>query len=146
MCAVVLRPGEGEPIKIGPSESAIKATGDDTGGSFFMQESVVPPGVPGPPPHVHERMHDMFYVLEGTLTVQVGEERHALGPGSFVCAAPGDVHTFANESDAPVRMLNFSTPSGWEGYMRDLADAVSSGGGPEVFARLAEKHDLRVVG
>ena len=146
MCAVIHRPGEGERIAIGPSESTIKATGDETGGSFFLQESVIPPGMPGPPPHVHERMHDMFYVLEGTLTVRLGDETHEFGPGSFVCAAPGDVHTFSNGSDAPVRLLNFSTPSGWEDYMRELADAARSGGGPELFARLAERHDLRVVG
>ena len=142
---MILGPGEGERVAIGPAESVIKATGEDTGGSFFLQESVVPPGMPGPPPHVHERMHDMFYVLEGTLTVRLGDATRELGPGSFVCAAPGEVHTFSNRSDQPVRLLNFSTPSGWEGYMRELSRAVASGeAGPEVFADLAARHDLRI--
>jgi hypothetical protein len=63
--AVVHRPGEGERHPAGPaSEIVIKATGEDTGGSFCLSEITAEPGFPGPPPHFHERLHDTFYVLE----------------------------------------------------------------------------------
>ena len=29
-----------------------------------MSESTIAPGFGGPPPHTHQRLHDMFYVLE----------------------------------------------------------------------------------
>lgn len=77
MQAVVHAPGEGERVG-GPSAITIKATGDDTGGSFYLGEAVIEPGFPGPPAHVHERLHDMFYVLEGTLTVRLGSETREL--------------------------------------------------------------------
>ena len=64
MEATVHPPGEGEQIG-GPSAVTIKATGEETNGSFYLGEVVVEPGFPGPPPHVHERLHDMFYVLDG---------------------------------------------------------------------------------
>ena len=59
MEATVHRPGEGEQIG-GPTTVTIKATGEETGDSFYLGEGVVEPGFPGPPPHIHERVHDMF--------------------------------------------------------------------------------------
>jgi mannose-6-phosphate isomerase-like protein (cupin superfamily) len=65
----------------------------------------------------------MFYVLDGTLTVQVEDELLEAPPGSFLCVPPGTRHTFANRCDDPVRFLNFNTPGGFEEYMRELAAA-----------------------
>jgi hypothetical protein len=45
-----------------------------------------------------------------------------------------------------VRFLNFSTPSGWEHYMRDLAEAARSGPlTPEAIGRVATRYDFRVA-
>lgn len=137
---------EGERHVIGDLEVIFKATGEDTGGSLFLSETTIAPGYPGPPPHWHERLHDMFYVLEGTLTVLLGEETRELGPGSFVCVPPGAVHTFSNPGDAPVRFLNLSTPSGWGNYMRDLAEAARSGPlTPEVIGPIASRYDYHAA-
>lgn len=144
MAAVVHRPGEGERHSAGSSEILIKATGEDTAGSFFLSETTIAAGFPGPPPHRHERLHDMFYVLEGVLTVQLGEETHQLGPGTFVCVPPGVAHAFRNASDDPVRFLNFNTPSGWEQYMRDLSAAAESGPlTSETIGRIASRYDFQ---
>jgi quercetin dioxygenase-like cupin family protein len=146
MEAVVHRPGEGERHGVGSSELVIKATGEDTGDSFFLSETTIAPAFPGPPPHVHDRLHDMFYVLDGVLTVRVGEQTQQLACGSFVCVPPGVVHTFRNDSDAPVRFLNFSTPAGWENYMRDLSQAAQAGDlTPETIGRVASRYDFRAV-
>ena len=146
MHAVVHRPVEGERHGVGASETVIKAGSDQTGGSFFLSETTLAPDFPGPPPHRHERLHDMFYVLEGTLTMRLGDETYALGPGSFVCVPPGVVHTFSNSSDRPVRMLNFNTPGGWENYMRDLGEAAKSGAlTPEVIGRIASRYDFHAA-
>ena len=145
MEATIHRPGEGEKIG-GSTTVTIKATGEETSDSFYLGEGAIEPGFPGPPPHRHQRLHDMFYVLDGTLTVRIGDETHELEPGSFVCVPPGVVHTFSNPSDAPVRFLNFNTPAGWENYMRDLAAALA-GGTPtqEEIGRIASRYDFEVV-
>jgi quercetin dioxygenase-like cupin family protein len=146
MGAVIHGPGEGERHAAGPSEIVIRATGDDTAGSFFLAENVIPPGFPGPPPHQHEKLHHMFYVLDGTLTLRVGDETLAAGPGTVVCVPPGVVHTLSNASDEPVRFANFTTPSGWEHYMRDLAEAARSGPlTAEAIGRVASRYDFRVA-
>ena len=145
MRAVVQRPGEGELIA-GPSSVTIKATAEDTGGSFYLGEVLIQPGFAGPPAHVHERLHDMFYVLEGALTLRLGDETLELVPGSFACVPPGTVHTFSNRSEQPVRFLNFNTPGGWENYMRDLAGALAAGSPtPDEIGKIASRYDFRPV-
>jgi oxalate decarboxylase/phosphoglucose isomerase-like protein (cupin superfamily) len=62
-----------------------------------------------------------------TLTVLLGDAEHAAGPGTFVCAPPGVVHTFRNDSDLPVRFLNANTPGGFEAYMRELSASAADG-------------------
>jgi mannose-6-phosphate isomerase-like protein (cupin superfamily) len=145
MEATVYRPGEGEKIG-GPTTVTIKATGEETNESFYLGEAVLEPGFPGPPPHRHRRLHDMFYVLHGTLTMRLGDETLELEPGSFVCVPPGVVHTFSNPRDTPVKILNFNTPAGWENYMRDLAAALA-GGTPtqEEIGQIASRYDFEVV-
>ena len=113
MDAVLYGPEEGEHHDAGPAQIFIKATGEHTGGSFFLAESTLAPGFAGPPPHRHRELHDMFYVLEGSLALTVGDETLELEAGSFACLPPGTPHTFANTSDQPVRFLNFNTPAGW---------------------------------
>ena len=61
-----------------------------------MLEFELHPGFDGPGPHTHDDEVDSFYVLEGEAEFQMGDERGRFGPGSFVSAPPGALHTFAN--------------------------------------------------
>ena len=62
----------------------------------------------------------------------------------YVCVPPGVKHTFSNPSDTAVRLLNFNTPAGWEGYMRALAAATKSGPlTPETIGRIASDYDFQ---
>ena len=54
--------------------AVVGSTGDDTGGTLFLSQTTIPPGFPGPPRHRHKGLHDMFYVLDGVLTVRIGEQ------------------------------------------------------------------------
>jgi uncharacterized cupin superfamily protein len=84
-------------------------------------------------------------VLEGTHTLRLGECEVAAGPGSFACVPPG-VHTFRNDGDAPVRLLNFNTPAGWQNYMGDVAEAARSEPlTSEVIAGVASRYDFEFM-
>jgi quercetin dioxygenase-like cupin family protein len=147
MDAVLYGPGEGEHHDAGSAQIFIKAAGEHTGGTFFLAESTLERGFAGPPPHRHRELHDMFYVLEGTLTLQLGDRTVDAGPGTFACVPPGVVHTFRNDSDGPVRLLNFNTPAGFENYMRDVAEAARSAPiTPDVIARVAARYDFDFTG
>ncbi|MGH3024027.1 MAG: cupin domain-containing protein [Gaiellaceae bacterium] len=108
--AVVLRPGEGETI-FDRLERTIRilADFDQLAVTWFRYE----PGQEGPPPHVHKRHTDAFYVLEGALELGLGPDvtRMTGAAGTFAAAPPNVVHTFRNGSDATVVFLNIHAPN-----------------------------------
>ena len=53
-------------------------------------------------------------MLEGELTFIHDDDEVVAGPGTFVLVPPGVPHTFANRSDAVVRMLNVHAPAGFD--------------------------------
>ena len=138
----VLAVGEGERFPIGPPDADswvdVKASSEATAGTFYFSEVQVAPGIPGPPPHVHQQTHDMFFVLSGRLGVRLDDEERVVDRGAFVCVPPGVVHTYFNADAAPVRFLHFQTPGGWEGHLREI-QAVSASG------KFTEEQHLKIL-
>jgi mannose-6-phosphate isomerase-like protein (cupin superfamily) len=66
-----------------------------------LGEVMLPPHTPGPHLHVHSREDEMFFVLEGVLTVQIGEELHDIAAGGLAWGARGTPHAFANCTVGP---------------------------------------------
>ena len=80
----------------------------------------VPAGWPGPPLHHHD-FDELFYVLDGELTFQLGDEVFTRRAGEFAFAPRGAHHTFANHSGAEARQLIVCTPAGFERYFARIA-------------------------
>jgi quercetin dioxygenase-like cupin family protein len=116
---------------------------EESAGAVGMVESVVPPRWEGPPLH-HHAFDEAFYVLEGELTFQLGEEFRSATPGDLVFAPADAVHTFANLSDAPARYLIVITPGGFERYFERMA-AKNAGVEPPAWA-LEPYRETVVVG
>lgn len=75
--------------------------------------------------HVHRRHTDLFYVLDGELTVRLGPEGEpaAVTAGSLARVPPMVVHGFRNASEADVRYLNLHAPGeGFADFMRSRRD------------------------
>jgi mannose-6-phosphate isomerase-like protein (cupin superfamily) len=75
--------------------------------------------------HVHRRHTDLFYVLEGELTIRLGPEDRpvAVAAGTLARVPPLVVHGFRNGSDADVRYLNLHAPGqGFADFLRALRD------------------------
>src|SRR5918992_2158022 len=113
-----LAPGDGERIWIVGDTMTLKATGATTGGKLVLLENLTAPGG-GPPPHVHTREDEFFFVLEGTFEIRVGAELHVLGPGGYAYVPRGTVHNFRNVSETASRILVGFTPAGIEGFFRE---------------------------
>ena len=142
---VLRRRGEGEHLDLGPAGAAwIKAGARDGIGSLAVIEFDIAPGFAGPVPHRHERMTDSFWVLDGTLTLLIGDETHEVGAGSYGYVPPGNVHTFSNPGDEPVRALNVMAPGGLERYLGEVAAALRPGEAPDPaeMARIASRYDF----
>lgn len=61
--------------------------------------------------HHHERARQFFYVLDGTLTMEVAGEQHQLQPSNGIEISPGVKHQARNEGPQPVRFLVISSPT-----------------------------------
>jgi mannose-6-phosphate isomerase-like protein (cupin superfamily) len=80
----------------------------------------VPAGWGGPPLHHHD-FDEAFYVLDGEVTFQLGDEVTTAGPGTLVFAPRGSHHTLANLGTGPARYLLVCTPGGFERYFARIA-------------------------
>ena len=114
-------------------DASILLRTEATNDALSLVEVTVPAGWDGPPLHHHE-FDEAFYVLEGELTFQLGDERVVKGAGELVFAPGGATHTFANRSDAPARYLLICTPGGFERYFARLR-AQWAGEDPPEWAR-----------
>lgn len=86
---------------------------EQSNGRVSVIESTMPAGAKGPPLHVHD-FGEAFYVLDGELTFQLGDELSTAGAGELAFALGGVPHTLANRSSAPARFLIVCTPAGFE--------------------------------
>jgi quercetin dioxygenase-like cupin family protein len=122
-----LAAGEGDRIWIVGDTMTFKATGESTGGSLLLIENLTAPGG-GPPPHIHTREDEFFYVLDGTFEIRIGDEVHAVGPGGFAHVGRGTVHNFRNTAETPSRILVGFTPAGIEGFFRESGRPATDDG------------------
>jgi len=99
-------------------------TGADTNGTLFVSEAIVPPGG-GPPPHIHQREDESFYVIEGTLTIQIGERIVQGSAGDLVFLPRGIAHSFKNTGRGKAKLLVTVTPAGLENYFAAVFDPAA---------------------
>ena len=143
--SIILQPGEGKALSAMGVQMTFKAVSEDTGGSFAFFEYTAPPGFGGPPPHIHRRMIEVFYILEGELTLHLGERTVKATPGTFGLVSPGTTHTFSNAGSTPARFLILVSPGGFEEYFEELPEIIARHGyppPPEIIASLGQKYDF----
>ena len=117
----VVRPEDEKKTLYGTGDAyTFLATGDDTDSAYSFVEALVPPGG-GPPPHIHAREEEGFYVLEGELVFRAGGRQVIATPGTFLHAPRGVAHHFKNESNASARMVFFFVPAGIEAMFEKMA-------------------------
>lgn len=95
------------------------ATGEDTNGQFALIEATARRDNV-PPPHIHHREDEIFYLLEGEIVVSVGDRTIKATPGSVVFLPREVRHSFTIESEES-RMLILVTPAGLEGWFKEFS-------------------------
>jgi quercetin dioxygenase-like cupin family protein len=94
--------------------------GEQTGDALAVTEKAVPAGWTGPPLHHHD-FDETFYVLDGVLAFQLGDELRTASAGDIVFAARGARHTLSNHGTRAARYLLVLTPPGFERYFDRLS-------------------------
>jgi mannose-6-phosphate isomerase-like protein (cupin superfamily) len=99
--------------------ATIKATKEQTGGHYTLVEVLEPEGEG--PLHVHHREDEGFWVLEGELTFEIGEETIKASPGSFMFGPKDVPHRFTVDS-GPARLLFILSPGGFEEFVHATSE------------------------
>jgi quercetin dioxygenase-like cupin family protein len=122
--AEVVRSGEGEARWWFGMLAEIKATAASTGGNLTIIEVTCPSGYEAPL-HVHHREDEAFWVLQGSVTFEVGGARIAAGPGDYALG-PRDIPHRFSVSDEGCQMLFILTPGGLEGLVREMSEPAEA--------------------
>jgi len=132
----------GHPHSLGFSSILFKVPTAQTAGGLFMIEHMhLLPG--GPALHLHHSQEEWFYVMEGEVAFQVGDQRLQLRPGESVLAPRGVPHTFSSISAAPSRMLIAFTPAvKMEQYFRDAEKSPAHAFDADFMSR----YEMQLVG
>jgi quercetin dioxygenase-like cupin family protein len=126
--AYLYQPGEAELRWMGDTSTHFLATGDQTGGAFCLVDERASQGE-SVPLHRHPADMESFYVLEGDITLYIGDQLGVRAPaGSFAHLPGGTVHGFRVESET-ARYLILTTPRHGEFY-RAITLASRPGGLP----------------
>ncbi len=146
---IVLLPGERETISMPGNE--VSFVHREPNSAFSMVEWSLEPWAAGSSVHIHRKTDEAFYVLEGTLGFQLGEETVEGAVGAFVSAPRGVVHAFWNQGPTPARMLVMMSPPDFWRYGKELAEGLAAAGDDAEAAltlrkSLSEKYDVEVVG
>ena len=123
---LVRKPGDGRTIAVVGDVYRFLATGEETDGKYALFEAIVPPGG-GPPPHVHTREEEGFYILEGEITFTIDGKPLIATTGMFANMPVGVPHSFKNESSRPAKMLISIAPAGLEKMFFEFAVPVPQG-------------------
>ena len=113
--AYLHRAGESELRWLGDTSTYFLATGEQTAGAFALVDERATRGE-SVPLHRHPDDMESFYVVEGEVTLFIGDEPGIrVGAGSFAHLPGGTVHGFRVESET-ARYLLLTTPRHGEFY------------------------------
>ncbi len=119
-----VRKGEGEARWWFGALAEIKATAADTGGQMTIVEVTEHPGAEAPL-HVHHRDDEGFWVLEGSVTFEVGDSTIEASAGDYVFG-PRDIPHRFTVGDQGCRMLFILVPGGIEDVLRATSEPAPS--------------------
>ena len=139
----IVQPDSHEVTLVPGFTATVKLAGSDTGGISIV-EHTFDPGVLVPP-HRHTREDEISYVISGEIGFRSDGREVSLGQGGYIVKPRGELHSMWNAGDGPARMIEIVTPSGFESYFIELAEATAAAGtrpDPSVIAPIAERYGL----
>jgi quercetin dioxygenase-like cupin family protein len=142
----IVPPGGGVAYEWSADHTFVKVGAEDTNGAYtLMEDNLKPRFAPGL--HRHDHHAETFYVLEGPIEFHVNGEWIVAETGTCIHVPPGAPHAARLPDGSNCRMLMIYQPSGFEGYLAELATMTESDfADSDRMARLNASHDLVELG
>lgn len=119
----VLRNQTGQTLQVLSDRVCIKLKSAASPNRMAAMTVDVPPGG-GVPPHTHTKEQESYFMLEGTMVMQLGSQELTIEPGDFVHVPAGTVHGYKNDSDRCVRFLAWSIGGAIDEFFTEMAEKV----------------------
>ena len=127
----------------------MRSTSETTNAAFgLMEHWSMPPGFASPY-HVHHLEDEAFYVLEGEIAFVCDGKWIKGGPGAYVFGPREIPHGFKVIGTTPARMLLMCAPAGFERFILELSEDLTSPAAPPDMAKLvalAAKYKIDILG
>lgn len=131
---VVVTASERDTLWFSRNLVGVIAGSEQTNGAYAIFDMIGPPG-DEVPLHVHTVEDEAFLILEGEMTVWVGDQQRVIGAGDYALMPRNVMHCYRVTSDTPTRWLAITSPAGFEGFVREIS-------APATEHRLPDQVDL----
>ena len=136
----IIQPGEGIEYEWSSDHIFVKTIGNLADGRVSMVEDTMKPGF-HLGRHHHKQTTEIFYILEGELTLIFDDEMVAATAGTTIDIPPNVWHEAKSENGA--KMLSIFSPAGFEDYLAQMKTLTDEQFADEAFMQaLNEKYDI----
>jgi mannose-6-phosphate isomerase-like protein (cupin superfamily) len=97
-----------------------KITPLEVSGNYDMVIGETAPNVPGPPPHFHSMLNELFMVLEGEMEFMINGESKIIRKGESIDLPVDTVHTFKNSGSSLCKWVNIHSPKGFLSFFKEM--------------------------
>ncbi|MGB4959435.1 MAG: cupin domain-containing protein [Saprospiraceae bacterium] len=118
--ALILTEGQGRIYNCGSVTAVFKADENETADKYSISEWWLEPHTEGPGAHQHESNDEVFYGIEGTTSILVGDKWMDVEKGTFLRIPQKTIHDFTNRTNEKCGVLNFFIPGGFERNMPSI--------------------------
>ena len=141
--ALIMAPNDGEKYVMNGGAYTFKITSEDTGDQMGIYEIELQPKARGANLHYHRFMDETFVVLQGTLTLMLGNGESKAVQGTVAHIPRFTPHGFRNDSEETVKLLLIFNPSmKREGFFRGLYETLTEEPiDPSKYLKLYNKYD-----
>ena len=118
----------------------IKQSSTSTGGEYAVMEQFLQPG-DGPPPHVHTREDEVFFIVAGEFDILLGDQKIRARAGDVIDAPRNIRHTYKCAGESAGGVLFLTYPPGIEAFFGEAA-ALGSPPDMQKLAHAASRYGL----
>ena len=127
----IVGPGDGLDAPLGHLGTVHKVPAYVTEGRVAVMEHELPPRRLAAPLHRHAREDELSIVLSGRLGAKLGDHVVTASAGAYVLKPRGQWHTYWNDGDTELRLIELLIPGGFDAYFQWLAMLLASGDKPD---------------
>lgn len=119
----VLRSQAGQNLQVLSDQVCIKLQSAASPNQMaVMTVSVPPEGLV--PPHTHAKEEESYFMLEGSMVMQLGNQQFTIEPGDFVHVPARTIHGYKNSSSQSARFLAWSVGGAIDEFFVEMAEKV----------------------